>query len=347
MDTWVRVVQEAGLAPLAMISPWPGNQTRDATDAFVLPDPAAYSAFVEAAVERYDGDGVDDMPGLLAPLHHWEIDNEPDLKNLVDLRTGETDDFATPAQFAEVLRLTAAAIRRADADAVILGGGFNRVTHDHGHRYLQSLMAEPGVLDALDVVSVHTYHQGPGLDDLITTLQRTQGAAPGARIWLTETSVPSQGRGSWQTEAWQARLAVVTVLESLAWGVEKVFWHTLFDPPPQPGVQRPSGTRTNSLLVRTPSGDLEPKPSAHAWKALADLLEGVDRSQVTVLQARGGRAWQVGGRTVLWGEGTVEAPCQVRRGRALLAVSLVRVEGEGELCSVDVGAHGGLVVLEP
>ena len=28
-------------------------------------------------VERYDGDGVDDMPGLEIPVKHWEIDNEP------------------------------------------------------------------------------------------------------------------------------------------------------------------------------------------------------------------------------------------------------------------------------
>ena len=27
-------------------------------------------------VERYDGDGIDDMPGLATPIHHWEIFEE-------------------------------------------------------------------------------------------------------------------------------------------------------------------------------------------------------------------------------------------------------------------------------
>jgi len=347
MDTWVQVVQSAGLAPLAMVSPWPGNKTREDTDRFVLDDPAAYQAFVQAAVERYDGDGIDDMPGLAAPIHHWEIDNEPDLKNLVDLRTGETDDFATPAQFAQVLLVTAAAIRAADPEAVVVGGGFNRVTQAHGHGYMLALFQQAGVLDALDVVSVHAYHQGPGLDTLVLALQRTREAAPGKPIWLTETSVPAEGRGDWLSEDWQAQLTVATVLESLAWGVEKVFWHTLFDPPPQPGNARPSGTRTNSLLRREPGGALARKPAADAWLALAELLEGVDRSAVRAAQASGGRAWQVGSQRVVWGHGSVSVRGSWSSAQALLGGQAVPVDSQSAARVVDAGAHGGLVVLGP
>lgn len=64
-----------------MLSPWSGNATGVETSEYVVADEAAYTAWVTAAVERYDGDGVDDMPGLLAPIRHWEVDNEPDLKN--------------------------------------------------------------------------------------------------------------------------------------------------------------------------------------------------------------------------------------------------------------------------
>ncbi|MCP4810290.1 MAG: hypothetical protein GY884_33555 [Proteobacteria bacterium] len=35
--------------------------------------------FLEALVERYDGDGVDDWEGLTTPIHAWEIGNEPDM----------------------------------------------------------------------------------------------------------------------------------------------------------------------------------------------------------------------------------------------------------------------------
>jgi hypothetical protein len=41
-------------------------------------DEAAYVRFLTAAVERYDGDGIDDMPGLTAPVLYWQVHNEPE-----------------------------------------------------------------------------------------------------------------------------------------------------------------------------------------------------------------------------------------------------------------------------
>lgn len=41
-------------------------------------DTAAFHTFVQKLVERYDGDGVDDMPALKAPIKYWEFSNEPD-----------------------------------------------------------------------------------------------------------------------------------------------------------------------------------------------------------------------------------------------------------------------------
>jgi hypothetical protein len=41
-------------------------------------DTAAFYTFVQKLVERYDGDGVDDMPALKAPIKYWEFSNEPD-----------------------------------------------------------------------------------------------------------------------------------------------------------------------------------------------------------------------------------------------------------------------------
>jgi len=40
-------------------------------------DMDAYRRFVLALVERYDGDGKDDMPGLKYPIKYWEASNEP------------------------------------------------------------------------------------------------------------------------------------------------------------------------------------------------------------------------------------------------------------------------------
>ncbi len=35
-----------------------------------------YADYVRAVVERYDGDGVGDAPGLISPIHYWEIESE-------------------------------------------------------------------------------------------------------------------------------------------------------------------------------------------------------------------------------------------------------------------------------
>ncbi|MGQ9576341.1 MAG: hypothetical protein ACUVUC_13585 [Thermoguttaceae bacterium] len=47
------------------ISGWQLNQPEE-----------AYIRFVKAVVERYDGDGVDDMTGLNVPIRYWQFENE-------------------------------------------------------------------------------------------------------------------------------------------------------------------------------------------------------------------------------------------------------------------------------
>lgn len=83
-DALVREYQQAGFTDIQLLitaeSPWasrrpPGLGNRG--DSFprdeFLDD---YAAFVTAFVERYDGDGQDDIPGLLYPVHHYGIERE-------------------------------------------------------------------------------------------------------------------------------------------------------------------------------------------------------------------------------------------------------------------------------
>jgi hypothetical protein len=43
-------------------------------------DTFAYKSFINQLVERYDGDGINDMPGLHVPIKHWEVSNEPSMQ---------------------------------------------------------------------------------------------------------------------------------------------------------------------------------------------------------------------------------------------------------------------------
>ncbi len=81
-------------------------------------DTNAYQEWLTALIERYDGDGVDDMPGLAYPIRHWEIANEPGMQG------GHGYFFqGTSADYLSLLKTSAATIRAADPQALILTGG--------------------------------------------------------------------------------------------------------------------------------------------------------------------------------------------------------------------------------
>ena len=82
-------------------------------------DVAKYQRWVRAVVERYDGDGVDDMPGLTAPIKFWQVDNEPPRR-----REG----------YADLVRITSQAVKEADPTAKVLIGGLEIPFDDYRER---------------------------------------------------------------------------------------------------------------------------------------------------------------------------------------------------------------------
>ena len=313
-DTWVRAVQAADIDSLMVIGPWPGNRTAAYTDHYLPADPAAYQAWVRAVVERYDGDGIDDMPGLEHPVRHWEVDNEPDLHNSVPPRGAPTrvppEDFQTAAEYAQVLVWTSAAIKQADPTATVLSAGMYRPHTAPGRRYLAEVLDWPGAREAVDVLSLHCYFDGDELGPIERTLETARTLPPELPVWITETGVPSAGDDAHIDPAWQARMVVAIYGEFLAGGAERVFWHTLADPPAR--VQRTHKTpfSTHSLLqtAAPPAGRpttlsaRSDKPSGATYRRLAALLAEVPRDSVRPVRTRSGRGLDLpGGRLVYWG----------------------------------------------
>ena len=300
VDLWVAEAQRVGLSLVGMIGPWPGNRTERFTPRYELgAKQEAYLAFVRAAVERYDGDGVADMPGLTDPIMVWEIDNEPDLKNAPLSGRRARSGFATPSDFARVVVDTSRAIREANPNTVVLQGGIGRPTQSHGYEYMTALFKQPGMLDAIDAISIHVYHRGPDVGRVESAIRRAHGVAPGKAVWLTETSVPSEGRHYWMSEAWQAEMLFRAFITSLRLGVERVFWHTLLDPPPAIQASRRSGTKTNSLFKRSGDGEILEKPATKAYRILSELFEGLDWADVQGFPVQGGRGVALGARGYL------------------------------------------------
>jgi hypothetical protein len=67
-----------------------------------------YQEFVKKLIDRYDGNGKNDMPNLSNPIKYWQIDNEPP--------AGKRD-------YAQFLKITYQAIKEQNPEIKILIGG--------------------------------------------------------------------------------------------------------------------------------------------------------------------------------------------------------------------------------
>ena len=325
-DTYFRATGGAGLDVLAVIGPWPGNQTAAYTARYVPDDLPAYEAWVQQVVERYDGDGQGDMPGLTRGVVAWEVDNEPDLHHHRPPRdrpslVADPSQFESPEEYARVLVATARAIRAADPDATVLSGGIFFTREEKGRSYLDRVFQVPGARDAVDVLSLHCYHQENSVSALEGCAET--GRRYGKPYWVTETSVPSDEREPWATQAWQAQMVAATYGALLAAGAERVFWHALTDAPAHAtGPKGPQGAfGTNSLFGNVAPDGAEPrrggaigpgsrhpiKPAGEVYQRLSAHLAQVDPTTLAEVPTNGGRLLRAGDGWLAWW-GTPELP---------------------------------------
>lgn len=111
-------------------------------------DVEAYFAWVVALVERYDGDGIDDMPGLAYPIRHWEILNEPEMQG------PELCFFQEEAEaYSDLLRTSYDAVKRADPTAVVLPAGQSGMHHE-ATDYWRPILRDEAV--PFDVGNIHS-----------------------------------------------------------------------------------------------------------------------------------------------------------------------------------------------
>ncbi len=139
VDNYVQKLQGHNFAILAIISPFAEWDQANwgpvsATTPIMLEeqgvcrgrrkpyDMDAYRRFVSALVERYDGDGKDDMPGLRYPIKHWQASFSPGVQE------GYWAYFdGSPEDYLEVLTETYQAVKEADPEAKVLNGGMGAV----------------------------------------------------------------------------------------------------------------------------------------------------------------------------------------------------------------------------
>ncbi len=236
-DRQVRQSGDAGLHILANIQPFAKwDQEACHTDLPVLNSPVppkfqttkgkpcdmeAYKGFIIRLVERYDGDGVDDMPGLVFPIKHWEIMNEPSFQHMYFQ--------GAPTEYVAVLEATREAIKKADSESLIVQGGMAGMM-DICTDFWQ------GVFDAggdtyIDIMNMHSIGHGEHLNIPAFKKFLTSNGIQGKPIWVTEVQYQQSRQTKGYTNEDFAKILARSYIFALANGVDKLFYVNTQMPP--------------------------------------------------------------------------------------------------------------------
>jgi hypothetical protein len=184
----------------------------------------AFIAWLAAVVERYDGDGIDDMKGLVNGIQYWQIHNEPEGDQCGLFRND-------PAAFVELMRRSYETIKASCPTCQVLNGGAGipQWINAAGSSFWRDF-AEMGGGQYLDIVAVH-YNNGKtdgGNEAHFATQLTALRALPDMDkpVWVTEFGVmvgPEGERflrlGEVEAAAWYMRFYTV----GLANGAERFF----------------------------------------------------------------------------------------------------------------------------
>lgn len=196
-------------------------------------DIESYKKFLAALVARYDGDGVNDMPGLKIPVKYWEVLNEPEMKS-PDL----TFFIGSENDYLETLKESYQTIKQACPDCKVLHAGAAG-SQPEFLAFWDKLFAA-GAGNYFDVANIH--HIGMG--DLATLnvkpfkalLDKYDIKKP---VWVTEAQ--------FQNSSADVKASVKGALEA---GAEKIFFVSFKvggHSPAKPGEFAPAYKETVSL----------------------------------------------------------------------------------------------------
>jgi hypothetical protein len=334
-DRYVLEAQEHELHILITINPFARwdqmlcHQDLPPVEGFWAPrgvpcDREAYADFVQALVERYDGDGQDDMPDLKYPIRYWEVGNEP------SVQLGPLVFFqGSPQDYLVLLEETYRAVKEADPQAQVVQGGMANV-EDPSIDFWEPVLAAGGG-DYFDIANVHSIDRGehlylPSFRHLLT---RHGVEKP---IWVTEAeygwmTVPQP------TPEEMANALGRSFVYALANGADKLFYVQLRTPPGGKPGEEPGFAKSASLLA----DEGQPQPIYFAYRTVLqklDRFETVEKLEERVEGPRievGQYRFVVGGRPVyvLWGQGE-----QLEMGRSARVTDLLGHEETVELASI-------------
>lgn len=189
-------------------------------------DMIAYADFLTKAVERYDGDGKDDMPGLTIPIKYWEIMNEPEMQGGSTGGMGEELKFfvGTSQEYFDILKTSYQTIKKADPEAKIAHAGMAGMQQSF-QDFWDPIFAL-GAGDYFDIANIHTINTDDKREDLYMVKFLDYLSKYGLEnkpIWITEVQYGELVGKPADVKSFEVLMAKSTVL-SLALGADKLFY---------------------------------------------------------------------------------------------------------------------------
>lgn len=188
----------------------------------------SFIVFLGKLVERYDGDGVDDAPGLQRGVKYWQLHNEPEGENCGQFRND-------PEAFVEFMQRGYEAVHAACADCQVMNGGAAiPLWKDMPGSQFWKQYAQAGGAPYQDIIAIH-YNEGKHdttggtVEDFETQIQSMYDALGAEKdMWVTEFGVligenDTQGRFTRFSETEAAAWYMRFYTAGLAKGVDRFF----------------------------------------------------------------------------------------------------------------------------
>jgi len=223
-------------------------------------DMASYRNFIKAMVERYDGDGYNDMPGLLYPVKYWEILNEPETSSNPPGQGAffRSTNTTSVSDYVDLVKNTAEAIHEAYPDAIILNGG---ATGPQGE-YWNPVLSQ-GASQYIDIGNWHNLFQPEQINDLATSAWLDIVSPYGiTKVWNTEYQIFISAQHYCPTENDQAIRLVKGYVQAFGAGAERIFY--IMFSQTDSGFCDPTNNPTNPRK----------RPSYYAAKTLIQKIDG-------------------------------------------------------------------------
>jgi hypothetical protein len=265
-------------------------------------DEKMFLQFVKDLVERYDGDGISDMPGLKNPVHYWQLDNElPGMPpfDVNSMDQSEKDNWLQTSinNYVHIVEITSKAIKSSDPSAkVAIAGvadfpGVGRILRLYYMEVLKRVSR-----NSIDILDYHFYgnagNSWKAMEDEYRMIRRDLDSIgyTNLEIWITETGTYTgsprdiQGRAPIQTEKEQAVDLVRRMVYPVSFGVKKVFWAWgIMDCAASEGPDGSMGLMYNGKGPGNPGYGVK-KLSYYAYKKLIEVLEGSDWNTIRTVR---------------------------------------------------------------